>query len=73
MRLSPLDVVVFYTDGLLEIGRPDHADQLERLGQVVSSSADKSCDEIADRLLQTLTQRSPRIDDVALIVVNWVG
>ena len=72
-HLSPLDVVVFYTDGLLEIGRPDHAGQLERLGEVIGANADKPCDAIADRLLQSLTQRSRRVDDVALIVTNWIG
>ncbi len=72
-RLSPLDVIVFYTDGLLEIGRPDHSEQLERFTEAIGTSAAKSSDEIADRLLRTMTQHSRRLDYVALIVATWLG
>ena len=76
VTLAPLDTLVFYTDGLLEVGRPDHLAQLEELIGAIGAIGVRgatSCDEMADRILQTLTKRSRRVDDAALIVATWPG
>ena len=63
------DVVVFYTDGLVEHGRTSIDDGLTRLAKVVEEQRGRPMDDLCDGLLgRIVRQRSD--DDVALVVVR---
>jgi PAS domain S-box-containing protein len=72
-ELAPREIVVLYTDGLVEIGRPDYFHQLDLLTTTMEEGSGSSSDALADRLVQRLTQRSGRSDDAALLVAKWTG
>jgi serine phosphatase RsbU (regulator of sigma subunit) len=65
--VRPGDLLVLYTDGLVE--RPgEHLDEgLGRLRDIVVSRRDDSVQRIAEQLVEELVDESPR-DDIALVV-----
>jgi serine phosphatase RsbU (regulator of sigma subunit) len=65
--------MVFYTDGLIDVGRPEAEGQLARLGRMVSSHARERCEELADAIIEDQIAHDGTRDDVALLVVEWVG
>lgn len=71
--LEPGDVVVFYTDGVTDLPPPYGATPIEVMQLVQELPADKSADDIADRLLDAVSGRVPeanRVDDIALVVLK---
>ncbi|MEO7745628.1 MAG: PP2C family protein-serine/threonine phosphatase [Actinomycetota bacterium] len=70
-RLVPGDVLVLYTDGLVEVRGASLDDGLELLSQVAAGHAAKHPDALADVLLSRLG--SGGADDVALLVLEVVG
>ena len=65
------DLLVFYTDGLIEVGRSGGALRLEKLKTVLSSQPHESCDALADQILATCAGPDHHGDDVALLVTRW--
>lgn len=67
LEVSPGDVLVLYTDGLVE-RRHEHLDEgLLRLAKAAVASRDESVEEIANRLIEQLVGTTAG-DDVALVV-----
>ncbi len=69
--LSPGDVLVLYTDGLVEQRRTPLDERLDRLVAKVGASAGQHPDTLADALLADLAVDAE--DDVALLVVRVTG
>ena len=67
-RLVPGDVLVLYTDGLVEVRGASMDDRLERLRQVAARNAAEHPDALADVLLSRLG--SGGAEDLALLVVQ---
>jgi serine phosphatase RsbU (regulator of sigma subunit) len=63
------DVVVFYTDGLVEHGRTSIDDGLARLAEVVEEQRGRPMGDLCDGLLTRIV-RHRSDDDVALVVVR---
>jgi serine phosphatase RsbU (regulator of sigma subunit) len=71
--LEPGDVVVLYTDGVIE-RRKETIDQgFERLEVVSTDLADLSPEDFSDALLEALVPVQEQTDDVALLVVRYDG
>ena len=64
---------VFYTDGLIDIGRPGAEERLARLARLVESQAKEQCEELADAIISDQITPDGTDDDVALLVVEWAG
>ena len=71
--LAPSDVIVLYTDGLLDVGLPDHDLRMEQLVEVVEEGVGTTSREIADRLMGLTVDRHGRSDDAALLVATRTG
>jgi serine phosphatase RsbU (regulator of sigma subunit) len=71
--LAPLDVLCFYTDGLIELGRSGEANRMQTLANTVSSNASASGDHIAAAIMHALADREKPADDAALLVAKWRG
>lgn len=67
--LHPGDTVVFYTDGLVEHGRTEIDDGLERLARAVEDHRDRDVGDLCDGLLEQIV-RHRSDDDVAIVVVR---
>jgi len=64
------DLLVLFTDGLVEHRRAALDDRLELLVRLVERSAGDHPEQLADRLLEELSSRE---DDVAVLVVRLDG
>ena len=72
--LQPGARLVFYTDGLIDVGRPGAEQKLAQLAQSMESHPSGECDELADKiLLEQIGPDGKSFDDVALLVVEWEG
>lgn len=70
VSLAPGDVLLFYTDGLIERRDEGIDDGLERLARAVERRPER-LDELCDELLR---ENSPRfIDDVAIVALRRTG
>jgi len=67
LDVRPDDVLVLYTDGLVERRNEDLDDGLLRLATVAVASRDEPVEDIANRLIEELVGTTAR-DDVALVV-----
>ncbi len=77
VRLAPGDVLVLYTDGLVEVRNPDGEEYgYERLASLVAAHRDQSAGEIRDALLdahRSWGQGADAPDDLSLLVMVWHG
>jgi serine phosphatase RsbU (regulator of sigma subunit) len=64
------DLVIAYTDGLVERRGETLDEGIVRLGQLVDEVGEESVDEIADAILDNLGKDAT--DDVALLVIRNV-
>ena len=71
VALDPGDLLVFYTDGLIEVGRPGDTLRLEELKALLPSHPLASCDALADQILASCSGPDHHGDDVALLVARW--
>jgi len=72
--LRPGARLVFYTDGLIDVGRPGAEQKLAQLALSMESHPAGECDELADKiLLEQVGPDGKSFDDVALLVVEWEG
>ncbi len=75
VRFAPGDVLVLYSDGVLEAADAAGAQfGQERLAAAVERSLDGTADEIRDHILasvRTFSGRTPRDDDRTLLVVRY--
>jgi PAS domain S-box-containing protein len=66
--VTPADVVILYTDGLIDIGR-ENAQRLEAdLASTLSTLASAPCEQIADMVMRQVAEGDRRVDDGALLV-----
>jgi serine phosphatase RsbU (regulator of sigma subunit) len=65
--------LVFYTDGLVDIGRTGADQQLSQLVRSVESHRSGQCGELADAILYEQIEQERSYDDIALLVVEWTG
>ena len=72
MRLDPGDLVIFYTDGLVERRDTPLDDRLEELRLIAAQNAHLPTPVVADRLISELTDRG-RHDDVVVLALRVVG
>ncbi len=71
--LDPGDVVVLYTDGLVE-RRTESLDQgLHRLGAVAEQLVDLDPEELSDALVEALVPMEDQTDDLAVLIVRFEG
>lgn len=63
--------LVFYTDGLIDEGRPGAEDLMCRLAQSLESCSTGGCEALTDDILISLTGSLVTTDDIALLVVRW--
>jgi serine phosphatase RsbU (regulator of sigma subunit) len=63
--------LVFYTDGLIDEGRPGAEDLLRGLAQSLEKCATSGCEVLADDILMSLTSLLTTADDIALLAVQW--
>lgn len=77
VTLAPGDVLVLYTDGLIEVRNPDGEEYgYERLAAAVAAQRDRSADDIRDALLdahRTWSAGADASDDLSLLVMRWAG
>jgi len=67
------DIVFFGSDGITEAGATERFG-LQRLQDLVVSVSDKSADEIADTVVETVSNYAPHVqDDISLLVVKVTG
>ena len=64
--------LVFYTDGLIDVGRPGADEQLSQLAQSMATPS-PGCDDLADAILSDQIDAMGAHDDIALLVVEWKG
>jgi len=68
--LVPGDVIVLYTDGLIERRGSSLSDGLARLAAAMSSLGGRTADEICDGLLDAMAPGEEQDDDVAILVAR---
>lgn len=71
VALAKGDILILYTDGLIERRTESLTDGLERLGQVCSKGP-REVEPLCDYLLETLHEDQPNEDDVAIIAIAIV-
>jgi serine phosphatase RsbU (regulator of sigma subunit) len=67
LDVRPDDLLVLYTDGLVERRHENLDEGLLRLAEAAVASRDESVEEIANKLIEELVGATAR-DDVALVV-----
>ena len=67
LNVRPDDLLVLYTDGLVERRNESLDDGLLRLANAALAFRDEAVEEVANRLIETLVGTTAR-DDVALVV-----
>lgn len=70
-RLDPHDLLLLYTDGLVEEPGTDIDDGIAQLRRSLHTTPAGTPTEIADRLLHDAGRLTRRADDVALLVARW--
>ena len=68
--LSPGEMVVLYTDGVVERRDESIDEGLQRLGIVAETLADLGPEEFSDALLEALVPVAEQADDLALLVIR---
>jgi serine phosphatase RsbU (regulator of sigma subunit) len=71
--LAAGDLLVLYTDGVVERRDESLDDGFRRLGIVAESLADLEVEELADALLEAIIPLEDQTDDLALLVVRYEG
>ena len=75
--MQPGDSVVFFTDGITEArNKAGEFYDDERLHQVIQAHSERSADEIAQKILESVenfTADHPRSDDLTLVVIKRKG
>jgi serine phosphatase RsbU (regulator of sigma subunit) len=71
--LAPGDVVLLYTDGVIERRHETIDDGFERLRLVAEDLSDLAPEELSDALLEALVPVEEQTDDVAILVVRFDG
>lgn len=71
--LDPDDVLVWYTDGLVErrTGELPHA--IDRLAALLSDAGDRPADALAGHLIEACLKDGQQSDDVCLLVLKAIG
>lgn len=72
-RLSPGDVLLLYTDGLVERRGVPLDESIARLAQVAAARADGTPAELMEHLLEQLAGSGPARDDIAVVAARWHG
>ena len=66
-------MLVFYTDGLVDVCRPGGPEPLLTLVDTIAAHADESSEKLGDRILDGQAARQALQDDIALLVVKRTG
>lgn len=72
-RLAPGDVVILYTDGLIERRGVPLDQSIEHLAQLAAAKADGTPAELMEYLIEQLAGSRPARDDIAVIAARWLG
>lgn len=77
IQISKNDVLVFYTDGIIE-AHPKNGEEYgyTRLLETVRKNWQKSAIEIRDEIISSVnnhTNEEPPFDDITLIILKWFG
>ncbi|MFH6689649.1 PP2C family protein-serine/threonine phosphatase [Cellulosimicrobium funkei] len=71
VRLAPGDLLLLFTDGVVERRDRPLALALDELADVVTRALDVGLRD--DRLLEAVVSRAPEDDDACLLAVRWLG
>ncbi|OAH14999.1 SpoIIE family protein phosphatase [Streptomyces jeddahensis] len=72
VHLSPGSVLALYTDGLIERRGSDIGSGIEALRSSLAHAHASSLEELADRLLSEARHTPYRVDDIALLLTEYV-
>ena len=70
--LAVSDLLILYTDGLIDVGRENAPGRTERLADILTTHGSRSCDEIADAVMRQITDSDQPVDDGALLVLRRI-
>ena len=62
---------MFFTDGLIDEGRSGAEGRLRTLASLLEHNHSEDPEAVADSILEGLTVRGARDDDLALLVAMW--
>ncbi|MFI1164505.1 SpoIIE family protein phosphatase [Streptomyces sp. NPDC020801] len=71
--ISPGGLAAFFTDGLVGTRTADVEDVIERLRRRVAEHVDQNLETLADRLIEDSDARAQRDDDIALLLMRFMG
>ena len=75
--LHPLDIIVFYTDGVTEaINQDEEQFGVERLKKVIRISKDMRSQQIIEQIqgaMQTFCKEEPQFDDITIMILKAEG
>lgn len=72
VKLNPHDLVVFYTDGIIESESKTATARLQSLRELVEGLADLPCIQIIEGIFENMTSDDARRDDATLLVLRAV-
>ncbi|MHB8840485.1 MAG: GAF domain-containing SpoIIE family protein phosphatase [Candidatus Aquicultor sp.] len=75
LRLAQDDLLVLYTDGIIELRRDKEFFGMERLGELMTKYSALKAQEIADRIIEDASEfaRGRLTDDIVLMVIKRTG
>lgn len=72
-RLAPGDVLLLYTDGLIERRGVPLDESIELLSKVAATGSDGSPAELMEHLVEHFAGSGQALDDIAVVAVRWLG
>jgi serine phosphatase RsbU (regulator of sigma subunit) len=70
-ELPAQGIFAFYTDGLIDEGRPDARWRTDQMTALMDAHRSLDSESLADAIVSALEPSIPRSDDLALLVVRW--
>lgn len=69
--LPAVGTFVFFTDGLIDEGRPDAPSRIRALTELMEHHLSDDPESLAEDILTVMARTGPLHDDLAVLVVQW--